>query len=60
MTRLAFRVYRGKGRMPRDFVAKVFATDEADAIAQVKKQPMMKGRDLVLEAVPSHVRKAGK
>ena len=60
MTRQFFRVYLGRGRNPRDFVAKVFAADAEEAVKLVGEQPAYKGKGLKLEAVPSHPVKKGK
>lgn len=60
MTMLFWKVWRGKSRAPRDFLAKVYAESAEAAIKQVQQQPAYKKLDLALEAVPSHRKKAGK
>jgi hypothetical protein len=54
MTTTFFRVYRGKGRNPRDFIAKVYASSAEEAIKEVRAQPAYRGKDVALEAVPAH------
>lgn len=56
MTTQFYRIYRGKGRSPADFVAKVWATSAQEAIAQVREQPAMRGKFYALEAVPAHAK----
>lgn len=56
MTQLVWRVYVGKGRNPRDFVARLFASSADEAIALVRAQPAMRCKDAYLEAVPAHAR----
>lgn len=56
MTTQFYRIYRGKGRAPADFVAKVYATSAEDAITQVQAQPAMRGKAYALEAVPAHAK----
>lgn len=61
MSESYWRVYVGRGRLPRDFVAKVHAPSAEAALAWVRKQPALRVRDLDLQAVPAHQpRKPGK
>ena len=59
MTMQFYRVWKGRGRVPSAWVAKVWASSAADAIKQVRAEPFMRGKDIVLEAEPSHLRKVG-
>lgn len=54
MTTGFWRIYKGRGRLPRDFVGKVWASSAEEAIEEVQSQPAYRGKDLVLEAVPAH------
>lgn len=54
MTQLKWRVFRAGSRLPRDFLGTVHAPSAAEAIASMRGQPHLKGKDIPMDAVPAH------